>query len=91
MLAFTLEHLPREPGIIVYVYFYFSQVLWPDGLFFLRARNAESNGNESEFGLKSFQGAGQFGGGKVCKPGSFEEQLEAARRASDVRKMLFGE
>lgn len=33
----------------------------------------------------------QFGGSKVGKPGSFEQQLEAARRASDLKKLLFGE
>lgn len=72
------------------MYIYFSQVLWPDGTFFLRLRNAEGK-DDDEFDLKSFQGVKQIGGSKVCTPGSFEQQLEAARRASDVKKMLFGE
>lgn len=34
----------------------------------------------------------EFGGGKIGKSlsCSFEEQLEAARRASDLKKLLFG-
>ena len=69
---------------------YFSQILWPDGTFFLRVGNTQSD-DDPESDLKSFQAAKQLASSKVSKPGSFEEQLEAARRASDVKKMLFGE
>lgn len=64
---------------------YFFQVLWPNGTFFLRVGNAQ-DGNENPF-----QNISQLGGSKADKPGSFEQQLEAARRASDIKKMLFGE
>ncbi|PQM35976.1 uncharacterized protein Pyn_38921 [Prunus yedoensis var. nudiflora] len=58
-------------------------VLWPNGIFFLRVGNAQ-DGNENPF-----QNISQLGGSKADKPGSFEQQLEAARRASDIKKMLF--
>lgn len=44
-----------------------------------------------EFNQKPIQNAGRLGGHNVPRPGSFELQLEAARRASDVKKMLLGE
>ncbi|GLT63693.1 hypothetical protein SLA2020_362370 [Shorea laevis] len=56
-------------------------VLWPGGIFFTKVGNTENQ--------TGFQMIGQFGSSKVCKSGSFEEQLEAARRASDIKKMLF--
>lgn len=41
---------------------------------------------------KSFQTMSGFSGSKIDKSGSgsFEEQLEAARRASAFKKLLFG-
>lgn len=66
---------------------YFFQVLWPDGTFFIKLGNAQSNDDETEPNQKPFQTTTQFGGSKI----SFEQQLEAARRASEVKKMLFGE
>jgi sorting nexin-13 len=70
---------------------YFVQVLWPDGTFFLRLRNTQSNDDDTEPNQKPFQTTSQFGGDKISTLVSFEQQLEAARRASDVKKMLFGE
>lgn len=67
------------------------QILWPDGAFFLKVRSAQNENNEAQPNLQYSETASQFSGSKVSKPGSFEEQLEAARRASDVRRMLFGE
>lgn len=61
------------------------QVLWPNGIFFIHLRNAQSEGDDSQ------STSSQTDGSKIPKPGSFELQLEAARRASDVKKMLFGE
>lgn len=63
---------------------YLLQVLWPNGTFFLRVGNAQDDQNP----LPTMS---QFSGSKVGKPGSFEQQLEAARRASDLKKLLFGE
>lgn len=70
---------------------YFFQVLWPDGTFFLRVGNTQSNDDDAELNQKPFQTTSQFGGNKISTLVSFEQQLEAARRASDVKKMLFGE
>jgi sorting nexin-13 len=66
---------------------YFFQVLWPDGTFFIKLGNAQSNDDETEPNQKPFQTTTRFGGSKI----SFEQQLEAARRASEVKKILFGE
>lgn len=66
----------------------FCQVLWPGGTFFTRVGNIQTK-DDAQPDLKSFQAVSQLGGSKVLKPGSFEEQLEAARRASDVKKVLF--
>lgn len=66
------------------------QVLWPDGIFFTRVGIEQNKAGDAELSLVPFQ-IGQFGGSKVSNQGSFEEQLEAARRASDIKKMLLGE
>ncbi|KAL6494750.1 hypothetical protein OROGR_031550 [Orobanche gracilis] len=60
-------------------------ILWPDGTFFLRLR-AQNQTNDCE---GSQQSTRQPGGTVATRPGSFEQQLEAARRASDVKKMIF--
>lgn len=60
------------------------QVLWPNGIFFIQLRNAQIEDDSQSTTSRT-------DGGKSPKPGSFELQLEAARRASDVKKMLFGE
>lgn len=64
-------------------------VLWPGGTFFTRMGNIQTRDDVAQPDLRSFQAVSQLGGSKISKPGSFEEQLEAARRASDVKKMLF--
>jgi sorting nexin-13 len=66
------------------------QILWPDGIFFTRTGGAQSKVDDDQPNLIPFQ-ISQLGGSKVSNKGSFEEQLEAARRASDIKKMLFGE
>lgn len=40
---------------------------------------------------RSSQSSSHSASSKVSKPGSFEQQLEAARRASDVKKMILSE
>ncbi|KAK0582541.1 hypothetical protein LWI29_026802 [Acer saccharum] len=65
------------------------QMLWPGGTFFTRVGNILNEFDNDQSDLTSFKAVSQFNGSKVCKPGSFEEHLEAARRASDVKKMLF--
>ncbi|KAL5562527.1 hypothetical protein UlMin_032274 [Ulmus minor] len=81
-------HWLRRDDIIAEGIRWVQNVLWPDGTFFLRIGNAQSKDDDDESYLKTIKNASQFGGNKVSKPGSFEQQLEAARRASDVKKML---
>ncbi|GLT39989.1 hypothetical protein SLA2020_141520 [Shorea laevis] len=63
--------------------------LWPGGIFFTKVGNTESKVNDYQSSQTGFQMIGQFGDCKISKPVSFEEQLEAARRASYIKKMLF--
>ncbi|VVA15233.1 PREDICTED: Phox-associated [Prunus dulcis] len=79
----TQIHWLRREDTIASGIRWLKDVLWPNGTFFLRLGNAQ-DGNENPF-----QNISQLGGSKADKPGSFEQQLEAARRASDIKKMLF--
>ncbi|XP_073028071.1 uncharacterized protein [Primulina eburnea] len=63
-------------------------VLWPNGTFFLRLR-AQNLRNDSQTNQGYWQNTRKQSGRRVAQPGSFEEQLEAARRASDLKKMIF--
>ncbi|KAG6777785.1 hypothetical protein POTOM_017618 [Populus tomentosa] len=63
-------------------------ILWPNGMFFTRARVAQSKDDDVQLNLIPFQ-ISQLSGSKVSNKGSFEEQLEAACRVSDIKKMLF--
>ncbi|XP_008236695.1 PREDICTED: uncharacterized protein LOC103335464 [Prunus mume] len=79
----TQIHWLRREDTIASGIRWLKDVLWPNGTFFLRVGNAQ-DGNENPF-----QNISQLGGSKADKLGSFEQQLEAARRASDIKKMLF--
>ncbi|KAG2705531.1 hypothetical protein I3760_05G058700 [Carya illinoinensis] len=82
-------HWLRRDDIIARGILWIQGVLWPDGTFFRRVENAQSNDNDSEANKKPLQTTNQFGGNKVSALVSFEQQFEATRRASDVKKMLF--
>ncbi|XP_019054077.1 PREDICTED: uncharacterized protein LOC104602073 isoform X1 [Nelumbo nucifera] len=58
-------------------------VLWPDGTFFLN-----NQGDDSQFNKKPEYSSNNLAGNRISEPGSFELQLEATRRASDVEKMI---
>lgn len=64
-------------------------VLWPGGTFFLRVGTPQIISSDSD--QKPSQTIGRSGGGNIMKSesGSFEQELEAARRASDIKKFLF--
>ncbi|OIW17347.1 hypothetical protein TanjilG_22459 [Lupinus angustifolius] len=66
-------------------------ILWPGGTFFVRLRAPQVLSGGSGIDQK-LQTLSESGGIKMAKSGSgsFEQQLEAARRASDVKKLLFG-
>ncbi|KAG9135073.1 hypothetical protein Leryth_011571 [Lithospermum erythrorhizon] len=77
-------HFLRREDVIVHVVRWIQDVLWPGGIFFLRLRAINASQSNMESGPTQRQA-----GSKDTKTGSFEEQLEAARRASDVKKMIF--
>lgn len=62
-------------------------VLWPNGTFFLRLHTRSLNDSQTNQG--SLQNTRKQSGRRVVQPVSFEQQLEAARRASDLKKMIF--
>ncbi|KAL4036472.1 hypothetical protein IC575_000019 [Cucumis melo] len=76
-------HWLRREDIIAQGIRWVQDVLWPNGIFFIQLRNAQIEDDSQSTTSRT-------DGGKSPKPGSFELQLEAARRASDVKKMLFG-
>ncbi|XVE66899.1 hypothetical protein DITRI_Ditri08aG0117000 [Diplodiscus trichospermus] len=64
-------------------------ILWPGGTFFTKIGNIQSKFDNPHPNQTPSRNFCQFGGSNVSKRGSFEEQLEATRRASDIKKMLF--
>ncbi|KAG6415005.1 hypothetical protein SASPL_122404 [Salvia splendens] len=60
-------------------------LLWPGGKFFLTFR-IQSKLNNDNTGAQT---TSHQGGRNVAQPPTFEQQLEAARRASDVKKIIF--
>ncbi|KAA8545892.1 hypothetical protein F0562_020657 [Nyssa sinensis] len=78
----------RREDVIAQGIRWVQDVLWPGGIFFLKL-TAPTEMNDCQHNLISLQSIGHSASAKVSKPGSFEQQLEAARRASDVKKMIF--
>ncbi|CAN4112292.1 unnamed protein product [Withania somnifera] len=81
-------HWLRREDVVAQGIRWVQDVLWPNGIFFIKLRNPVETNNEPNQG--SVPCTKQPVGSKVSKAGSFEEQLEATRRASDVKKMLYG-
>ncbi|XP_076954833.1 uncharacterized protein LOC143629448 [Bidens hawaiensis] len=83
-------HWLRRDDIVAHGIRWIQDVLWPEGVFFTRvnAQNRNENGSQSDHD-SSLATSQHSSGSKVNKQGLFEEQLEAARRASDVKKMIF--
>ncbi|KAK8613613.1 hypothetical protein V6N13_101371 [Hibiscus sabdariffa] len=80
--------LRREDTIIQGIQ-WIQDVLWPGGTFFTTLGNIQSNLGDTHPDQTPAETSSQFSGSNVSKPGSFEQQLEATRRASDIKKMLF--
>ncbi|KAL0365448.1 UNVERIFIED_CONTAM: hypothetical protein Sangu_0642400 [Sesamum angustifolium] len=78
----------RKEDVIAQGIRWVQDVLWPGGTFFLRLR-AQAQPNDCEATRGSQQTTRQPSGMRSSQPGSFEQQLEAARRANDVKKMIF--
>ncbi|THU49820.1 hypothetical protein C4D60_Mb06t13610 [Musa balbisiana] len=66
------------------------QVLWPNGTFIIRLGSSQGELDDFNIDQKPSQSTSSSYGDKVTRPSSFEAQLEAARRADDVKKMLLG-
>ncbi|KAJ1398393.1 Sorting nexin, C-terminal [Sesbania bispinosa] len=64
-------------------------VLWPSGTFFLRIGTQIINSGSDQNPSQTISGSVGSNTTK-SEAGSFEQQLEAARRASDIKKLLFG-
>lgn len=77
---------------MLHVVYLFLQILWPGGTFFLRIQTPQVLIGGSLLDHKPLPTISETGGRNIGKSrsGSFEQQLEAARRASDVKKLLFG-
>ncbi|KAL7236679.1 hypothetical protein ACSBR1_019893 [Camellia fascicularis] len=74
----------RRDDVIAQGIRWVQDVLWPDGTFFLRL-NSHTEIDDCEPHQRCFQTTRS----RASKLGSFEQQLEAARRASDIKKMIF--
>ncbi|KAL8189114.1 hypothetical protein R6Q57_029375 [Mikania cordata] len=77
-------HWLRRDDIVAHGIRWIQDVLWPEGVFFTRVNTQNRNGSQSD---QDSPIATSHSSGS--KQGLFEEQLEAARRASDVKKMIF--
>ncbi|KAK9290128.1 hypothetical protein L1049_008293 [Liquidambar formosana] len=85
-------HWLRRDDIIAQGIRWVQDVLWLDGKFFLRLTNTQSEIDDTPLNQRTLQTTSHIVGSNLSKAGvSFQLQLEAARRASDVKKMIFGE
>lgn len=80
-------HWLRRDDIVASGIRWIQDVLWPGGIFFTKANAQSQTGSHSD--EDSPLSTSRSSGSKINKQASFEEQLEAARRASDVKKMIF--
>ncbi|XP_060168306.1 uncharacterized protein LOC132599107 isoform X1 [Lycium barbarum] len=80
-------HWLRREDVIAQGIRWIQDILWPNGVFFIKLRNLIETSN-CEPNQGSVHSTRQLVG-NTSKAGSFEEQLEATRRASDVKKMLY--
>ncbi|KAI3675269.1 hypothetical protein L1987_84857 [Smallanthus sonchifolius] len=76
-------HGLRRENMVAQGIHWIQDILWPEGTFFLKLRPNQTDSSQSnESSCKTPSGS------KSNKGSSFEEQLEAARRASDIKKMI---
>ncbi|KVI10747.1 Phox-associated domain-containing protein, partial [Cynara cardunculus var. scolymus] len=79
-------HWLRRDDIVAQGIRWIQEVLWPEGIFFLKLNRSQMDSSQPNEGSSR-----TTSGSKGNKQASFEEQLEAARRASDIKKMIFSE
>ncbi|XP_073013591.1 uncharacterized protein [Typha latifolia] len=78
-------HWLRRGDIIAQGIRWIQDVLWPNGTFFTRLESFQGRTEKNQFNEKQ---SVNIYDDKASRPSSFELQLEASRRASDVKKML---
>lgn len=76
-------HWLRRDDIIAYGIRWVQDLLWPGGTFFITLSKSKVDDTPKPLQTSTFASS------RVSNVGSFEAQLEAARRASDVKKMIF--
>ncbi|KAL0386994.1 UNVERIFIED_CONTAM: hypothetical protein Sradi_2581200 [Sesamum radiatum] len=77
----------RREDVIAQGIRWIQDVLWPGGTFFMTLRiQKKLSGTQANQGSQTTE---RQGGKTVTQPESFEQQLEAARRASHVKKIIF--
>ncbi|KAL0454205.1 UNVERIFIED_CONTAM: hypothetical protein Slati_0759700 [Sesamum latifolium] len=77
----------RREDVIAQGIRWIQDVLWPGGTFFMTLRiQKKLGGTQANQGPQTTE---QQGGKTATQPESFEQQLEAARRASHVKKIIF--
>ncbi|KAK4284652.1 hypothetical protein QN277_001453 [Acacia crassicarpa] len=83
-------NLLRQEETIAQGIRWIQDLLWPGGTFFTRVR-APQMSTDDDIRIKPFQTMSGFSGSKITnsESGSFEEELEAARIASAVKKLIF--
>ncbi|CAJ1932700.1 unnamed protein product [Sphenostylis stenocarpa] len=84
-------HWLRREDTIAQGFRWVQDILWPGGTFFLRVQTPQVLIGGSACDQKPLPSIIESVGSRLSKSqsGSFELQLEAARRASDVKKLLF--
>ncbi|OAY79943.1 hypothetical protein ACMD2_23123, partial [Ananas comosus] len=81
-------HLLRRDDVIAQGIRWVHDVLWPNGTFFTRLEGFQSRTEENQPNSGPVQSTNRMYGDKASRPSSFEQQLEASRRASDVKNLL---
>ncbi|XP_057965277.1 LOW QUALITY PROTEIN: uncharacterized protein LOC131155848 [Malania oleifera] len=82
-------HWLRRDDVIAEGIRWVQDVLWPNGTFLLKLENSRSNIDDTEHTQRTRHSTNRSAGREASKLSSFELQLEASRRASDVKKMIF--
>ncbi|CAL9121183.1 unnamed protein product [Musa acuminata var. zebrina] len=81
-------HWLRRDDVVAQGIRWVQDVLWPNGTFIIKL--GSSQGELDGFSIDQKSSQGRAYNDKVTRPNSFEAQLEAARRADDVKKLLLG-
>nr|XP_009379828.1 PREDICTED: uncharacterized protein LOC103968372 isoform X1 [Musa acuminata subsp. malaccensis] len=81
-------HWLRRDDVVAQGIRWVQDVLWPNGTFIIKL--GSSQGELDGFSIDQKSSQGRTYNDKVTRPNSFEAQLEAARRADDVKKLLLG-